>query len=271
MTMERPLFSLFIGMLAFFLWPLGALILCREQLRAEGRIYRRLWVFVGLALGAGVLLCAVCTVPAVRGLPYALEGRWTQASGVFQEWTASRKPDAQRAILLVEGQARMYSIRNLRRGELQSGDEVRFWVKPEGDRDIYIAAWRRPPESGWRQAAESLDDLPQRQRTLRQGLLVLTGGLLALLGALCRKIRAWREPRRYLAFTALWALGLAAAGGGLWQAAGQAGSGQEVRAALGLFLGACYGALLWALYAYGRAIFRYNRSFWERSRDQSRE
>ena len=146
--MTSLFFSLFCALIVFFAFPLGALTLCREQLLHTGtQLQTDKAVFlVTAALSLGTLISILSITGVWEGFPAAWSGTWQEQSGVFQEWVEYRKPDPQQAAILVDGATQWFGIRNIKRGELQSGDELRFLVKPAGDSDTYVTAWRRPPQ-----------------------------------------------------------------------------------------------------------------------------
>lgn len=263
-------FSLFCALIVFFAFPFGALTVCREQLLHTGTpVQTDKAVFLLTAsLALGGLLSALSIAEVQAGFPAAWSGTWQEQSGVFQEWVAYRKPNPQQAAILVNGTPQGFSVSNIKRGELQSGDELRFLVKPAGDRAIYVTAWRRPPQEEWHLLTVSFGTQQERSAAFVQGLFVLAGLLLAMLTRLFFRIRFWKEPPGYLAATVAVAAAVLAATGRLvyliYQ--GPTGEDQVILSAFQLLLWCSYGAMLWTLYAYGRAIFTYNQRYLEKWR-----
>lgn len=268
--MTRLFFLLFCALTVFFAFPFGALTLCREQLLHTGtQLQTDKAVFlVTAALALGGLFSALSIAGVWAGFPAAWSGTWQEQSGVFQEWVEYRKPDPQQAAILVDGAPQWFGIRNIKRGELQSGDELRFWVKPAGDRDIYVTAWRHPPQEEWHHLTVSFGTQQERSAAFVQGLVVLAVILLAMLTRLFFRIRFWKEPPGYLAVTVAVAAAVLAATGRLvyriYQ--GPTGEDQVILSTFQLLLWCSYGAMLWTLYAYGRAIFTYNQRYLEKGR-----
>lgn len=263
-------FSLFCALIMFFAFPFGALTVCREQLLHTGtQLQTDKAVFLLTAsLALGTLLSILSIAGVWEGFPAAWRGTWQEQSGVFQEWVEYRKPDPQQAAILVDGTPQWFGIRNIKRGDLQNGDELRFLVKPAGDRAIYVTAWRRPPQEEWHLLTVSFGTQQERSAAFVQGLAVLAGLLLAMLTRLFFRIRFWKEPPGYLAITVAVAATVLAATGRLiyliYQ--GPTGEDQVLLSALQLLLWCSYGAMLWTLYAYGRAIFTYNQRYLEKWR-----
>ena len=266
--MTRLFFLLFCALTVFFAFPFGALTLCREQLLHTGTQLQtdRAVFLVTAALALGGLFSALAIAGVWEGVPAAWSGTWQEQNGVFQEWVEYRKPDPQQAAILVDEATQWFSIRNIRRGELQNGDELHFLVKPAGDSDIYVTAWRRPPQEDWHHLTVSFGTQQERSAAFVQGLVVLAVILLAMLIRLFFRIRFWNEPPGYLAVTVAVAAAILAATGHLvyliYQ--GPTGEDQVILSALQLLLWCSYGAMLWTLYAYGRAIFTYNQRYLEK-------
>lgn len=273
-TMTRLFFSLFCALALFFALPFCMLTLCREKLLHTGTPVQtdKAVFLLAAALASGILLSALSIAEIQAGLPFAWSGTWQEQSGVFQEWVEYRKPDPQQAALLVDGAPQWFGIRNIKRGELQSGDELRFWVKPVGDRDIYVTAWRRPPQEEWHFLSVSLGTQDERNASFLQGLLGLAGILLAMLTRLFFRIRFWKEPPGYLAATVAAAAAVLAATGRLVYLIYQGATGEDqvILSAFQLLLWCSYGAMLWTLYAYGRAIFTYNQRYLEKWRAENK-
>lgn len=122
-----------------FAFPFCALTLCREQLLHTGTPVQtdRAVFLLTASLALGTLISILSIAGAWEGFPAAWSGSWQEQSGVFQEWVEYRKPDPQQAAILVGGTPQWFGIRNIKRGDLQSGDELRFWVKPAGGRAIF--------------------------------------------------------------------------------------------------------------------------------------
>ena len=192
MSTMTPLFvSLFSVLLAFYVFPFGALTICREKLLQTGtpvQTYQAV-ITLAIALASGVYCSAPATVAVWEGAPAAWRGTWQEQSGVFQEWAEYRKTNSQGAAILVDEATQWFRIRNIRRGELQNGDELHFLVKPAGDSDIYVTAWRRPPQEDWHHLTVSFGTQQERSATFVQGLVVLAVILLAMLIRLFFRIR----------------------------------------------------------------------------------
>src|SRR5699024_8012369 len=148
---------------------------------------------VTAALALGGLFSALSIAGVWAGFPAAWSGTGQEQSGVFQEGVEDSKPDPQQAASLVDAAPQWFGIRNIKRGDLQSGDELRFWVKPAGDRDIYVTAWRRPPQEEWHHLTVSFGTQQERSAAFVQGLVVLAVILLAMLTRLFFRIRFWKE------------------------------------------------------------------------------
>ena len=269
-TMTRLFFSLFCALALFFAFPFCMLTLCREQLLHTGTPVQtdKAVFLLAAAFASGILLSALSIAEIQAGLPFAWSGTWQEQSGVFQEWVTYRKPNPQQATILVDGTPQEFSVSNIKRGGLQNGDELQFLVKPVGDRDIYVTAWRRPPQEEWHFLSVSLGTQDERNASFLQGLLGLAVFLLAMLTRLFFRIRFWKEPLGYLAITVAVAAAVLAATGRLvyliYQ--GPTGEDQVILSAFQLLLWCSYGAMLWTLYAYGRAIFTYNQRYLEKWR-----
>lgn len=264
-----PLFvSLFCALTVFFAFPFGALTLCREQLLHTGTQLQtdRAVFLVTAALALGGLVSALSIAGVWEGIPAEWSGTWQKQSGVFQEWAEYRKTNSQGAAILVDEAPQWFRIRNIKRGELQSGDELRFLVKPAGDSAIYVTTWRRPPQEEWHHLTVSFGTQQERSAVFAQGMVVMAVILLAMLTCLFFRIRFWKEPLGYLAVTVAVAAAILAATGHLvyliYQ--GPTGEDQVILSALQLLLWCSYGAMLWTLYAYGRAIFTYNQRYLEK-------
>lgn len=141
-------------------------------------------------------------------------------------------------------------------------------VKPAGDSDIYITAWRRPPSMDWTYLKVSFGTQQERNRSLVYGLLMTAGGMLGMLSRLLYGIHRWKEPPVYAAVTILFALVVIAANGNLLHVAYSAAVSDHPRvfSAFHSLVLSCYAAMLWTLYAYGKAIFTYNQRFLEKFR-----
>lgn len=270
MSILSLFFSMFIGMIMFFALPFGILILCRQQLIQTGTPVQRgqAAVLLAGALAFGFLISMLATAGVEAGFPYALSGEWTEKTGVFQEWSTYRKGNLQGAAILTDGRIQGFSITNIERGGLCNGDEVHFLVKPAGDSDIYITAWRRPPSTDWNYLKVSFGTQQERNQSLVYGLLMTAGEMLGMLALLLYGVHRWKEPPVYVVGTILFALVVLAAGGTLLHVAYSAAVSDHARvsSAFHSLVLSCYAAMLWTLYAYGRAVFTYNQRFLEKYR-----
>lgn len=266
-TMTPLFISLFGALVFFFAFPFAALMVCREQLQIGTHLQTgSVLSLLTAALAFGTLISALLIAGVWEGIPAEWSGTWQKQSGVFQEWAEYRKTNSQGAAILVDEAPQWFSIRNIKRGELQSGDELRFLVKPAGDSAIYVTAWRRPPQEEWHHLTVSFGTQQERSAVFAQGMVVMAVILLAMLTCLFFRIRFWKEPLGYLAVTVAVAAAILAATGHLvyliYQ--GPTGEDQVILSALQLLLWCSYGAMLWTLYAYGRAIFTYNQRYLEK-------
>lgn len=120
-------------------------------------------------------LAGIVFSDSVKGIPYSLTGEWEEKAGTFVEWIAPRKPSPQRVRITLENEEdwQGYTVRNIRRGNLIPGDEVRFLVKPHGDDYIYVVAWRRADSSEWNIVPVSFPDVQTQAKSFGLFLLIL--------------------------------------------------------------------------------------------------
>lgn len=265
MTIVRLFFDLFSGMIIFFFGPFSLIVLCREKLIHDGEPIQQSQA-VALMIST-LLICFLISILVISkveaGFPYALQGEWQEKEGVFQEWAVYRKPDPQGATILVDGRMQDFSIKNIKRGDLSKGDEVRFLVKPAGDSDIYIAAWRKSSDEQWIYLEMPHTSQSARNKSLLNCLFVTAGTLLAMLARLSYGIHIWKTPSWYQVGTILVAVIVIGISTNLWYVANNAvgHDSQALQSAFHLLVWCCYSTILWIIYVYGRAVFKYNQYF----------